>query len=428
MRVRVCSARQAFCVAVSCLGVLIPATAGWAKAGDLDPSFSKDGRVRTSFIGFNANADDVAVRSDGKIVAVGSMFDGVKDRFALARYNPNGSLDRTFSRDGKVMTDLTTGNDVAFGVALLPNGKIVAAGRGRGIGGRFALARYRSTGVLDTTFNHDGKVLTNFSDAEDVAFGVAVQADHKIVAAGRAGGSGGRFALARYTRDGSLDKTFDGDGKVGTEFSAGFDAAFSVLIQPDGRIVAAGEAEGDFALARYNSDGTLDTTFGGSGMVVTDFSPETGGDDTAYGVAIQPDGKIVAAGAAGGDEEIDPGDFALARYNPDGTLDGTFGTGGKVRLSIGAGDYIVDVALQLDGKIVVVGSSEDSFTVARFNSDGTVDAGFGNGGFVDTFFPPDGFAIPTAVAIQPNGRIVAAGWTQPIDAAEKFAIARYLAT
>jgi uncharacterized delta-60 repeat protein len=427
MRVRVCSGRQAFCVAVSCLGVLLPATAGWAIAGDLDPSFSKDGRVRTSFIGSHANADDVAVRSDGKIVAVGSVFDGVKDRFALVRYNSNGSLDRTFSRDGRVVTTLTAGDDDAFGVALLPNGKVVAAGRGGGRGGRFALARYRSTGVLDTTFNNDGKALTNFSDAEDAAYGVAVQSDRRIVAAGEAGDSGGSFALARYTRDGSLDKTFDGDGRLVTDFTSDSDVAFSVLIQPDGRIVAAGDAEGDFALARYNSDGTLDTTFGGSGMVMTDFSPETGGWDTAYGVAIQLDGKIVAAGAAGGDEDVDPGDFALARYNPDGALDGTFGTGGKVRLSVGVGDYIVDVALLLDGKIVVVGISEYSFIVARFNPDGTVDAGFGNGGLVDTGFPPDGGAVPTAVAIQPNGRIVAAGYTQPYDAEEKFAIARYLA-
>jgi uncharacterized delta-60 repeat protein len=219
--------RQSFCIALSCLGfVLLTATIGWAKAGDLDRSFSKDGKVVTSFPSSGSEAFAVAVQSNGKIVAVGVTGDDEpKMRFALARYNANGSLDRTFSRDGKVMTDLTTGNDVAFAVALLPNGKIVAAGRGRGIGGRFALARYRSTGVLDTTFNHDGKVLTNFSDAEDVAFGVAVQADNKIVAGGTAGGSGGRVALARYTRDGSLDVSFGGDGKLGTNFSPGRDGA-----------------------------------------------------------------------------------------------------------------------------------------------------------------------------------------------------------
>jgi uncharacterized delta-60 repeat protein len=428
--------RQSFCIALSCLGfVLLTATIGWAKAGDLDRSFSKDGKVVTSFPSSGSEAFAVAVQSNGKIVAVGVTGDDEpKMRFALARYNANGSLDRTFSRDGKVMTDLTTGNDVAFAVALLPNGKIVAAGRGRGIGGRFALARYRSTGVLDTTFNHDGKVLTNFSDAEDVAFGVAVQADHKIVAGGTAGGSGGRFALARYTRDGSLDVSFGGDGKLGTNFSPGRDGASDVLIQPDGRIVAAGSADisgGAFALARYNSDGTLDSTFGGSGMVVTDFtppSPLTSGQDGASGVAIQPDGKIVAVGfAVGEDEEANPADFALARYNPDGTLDGSFGSGGKVRTDVVFGDSLTDVAIQLDGKIVVAGTAETDFTVARYNPDGSLDIGFGEGGFAFTLFPGGFPQAANGVAIQGNGRIVAGGTNDVVDIGSKFAVGRYLA-
>ncbi len=202
------------------------ATPGWAKPGDLDRSFSRDGKVTTAFRIGDSEAYGLAIQADGKIVAVG-VAEGDRShgfsRFALARYNVGGGLDGTFSRDGKVTTDFTAGDDSASDVALLPSGKIVAVGHARFR--QFAVARYRSSGALDPTFSGDGKVTTNFLRGEDVASGVAIQADRKIVAAGRAAGSGGRFALARYNRNGSLDTGFGGDGRVGTNFTAGVDGA-----------------------------------------------------------------------------------------------------------------------------------------------------------------------------------------------------------
>ncbi|CAN5267513.1 hypothetical protein BH18ACT14_BH18ACT14_01300 [soil metagenome] len=281
--------------------------ARYNRNGTLDTSFGGDGKVVTNF---STTADDfangVAIQADGKIVAAGHS----NDRFALARYNSDGSLDVTFSGDGRMTTNFSSAFDDALGVAVRANGKIVAAGHA-GFD-RFALARYNPNGTLDTTFSGNGKATTDFAPTEqDVAFGVAIQADGKIVAAGGGDVGGFRFELARYKRNGTLDTTFSGDGKVTTNFTAGLDAAHGVAIQADGKIVAAGHANfRRFALARYNRNGHLDTTFSGNGKVVTNFTRKGFGDDFANGVAIQANGTIVAAGRAGGSG----GRFALVRY------------------------------------------------------------------------------------------------------------------
>jgi uncharacterized delta-60 repeat protein len=334
--------------------------------GTLDTSFGSDGKVVTNF---SASADDfangVAIQADGKIVAAGHS----SDRFALVRYNTDGKLDLTFSGDGKVTTNFSADFDDALGVAIQADGMIVAAGHA-GFG-RFALARYNPDGTPDTTFSDNGKVTTNFSRASDLATGVAIQANGKIVAAGTAGSTefSGKFALARYNANGTLDTTFSGNGKATTDFTPGEqDVAFGVAIQANGKIVAAGGGDVGgirFALARYTRNGALDTTFSGDGKVTTDFSA---GLDAAHGVAIQADGKIVAAGHA------DFHRFALARYNRNGNLDTTFTGNGKVVTNFTRRDGFEDdfangVAIQADGKIVAVGragGSSGRFALARY--------------------------------------------------------------
>jgi uncharacterized delta-60 repeat protein len=190
-------------------------------------------------------------------------------------------------------------------------------------------------GNLDTTFDGDGLVTTNFAAAAE-ARGLAIQGDGKIVVAGRVDAPGSRdFALARYNTDGSLDPALDTDGKVTTDFDAGLDFGYAVAIQADGKIVTAGYADvsgsRDFALARYNPDGSLDTAFDGDGKVTTDFA---GSADVAWGMVIQGDGKIVVAGLA---DVSGTGDFALARYNPDGSLDTAFEGDGRVTTDVDAG-------------------------------------------------------------------------------------------
>jgi uncharacterized delta-60 repeat protein len=232
--------------------------------------------------------------------------------FTLVRYNTNGTLDTTFDSDGKVTTAIGSGTDVAYSVALQSDGKIVVAGySNNGSNFDFALVRYNTDGSLDTSFDSDGKVTTEVGSGNDGGESVAIQSDGKIVVAGYSYiGSNNDFALARYNTDGTLDTSFDSDGKVTTAIGVSVNYAKSVAIQSDGKIVAAGYNTGsnnDLALARYNTDGTLDTSFDSDGKVTT----AIGSNDRAYSVAIQSDGKIVAAGNSNnGSNE----DFALVRY------------------------------------------------------------------------------------------------------------------
>jgi uncharacterized delta-60 repeat protein len=232
------------------VGVLFAAAAQAAPA-DLDPTFSGDGMQTTDFGGGSDLAGVESLKGKGNIVAVGQSSAGNYD-FALARYNPNGSLDPTFSGDGKQKTNFGS-DDVATAVAIQSNGKIVVAGYA---GGSFALARYNPNGALDPTFSGDGKLTTDFGGGFDGARGVALQGDGKIVAAGCAcpnDVNARDFALARYNPNGALDPTFSGDGKLTTDFGASDDAADAVALQTDGKIVAVGHGGpgGDFALARY---------------------------------------------------------------------------------------------------------------------------------------------------------------------------------
>jgi uncharacterized delta-60 repeat protein len=403
-----------------------------AAAGDLDPTFGGDGTVTARFLGGEANVvGGVAMQADGKIVVAG----GLSGRFALMRFNADGTRDETFSGSGKVTTDLTgassaNGWDEAHAVAIQADGKVVAVGEAGGRGGRFAIVRYKRSGKLDDTFSSDGKRFTNFSSGPDVASGIAIQTNGKIVAVGGAhlGGlaADGRFALARYNTHGTLDKTFGGDGKVMTNFTPVMDVARGVAIQSDGKILAAGgmaSSESGFALARYKANGTLDSSFDGDGRVTTDF-PGIG--DSASGIAIQTDGKIVAAGDSGEASHLET-EFALARYNEDGSPDASFGGDGTVTTNFTDSlDRATGVAIQSDGKIVAAGSAKFDrlFAVARYDPlDGTLDTSFGGDGKVTTNLFSGYGDSAKGVAIQADGKIVVAG---DVGFNRSFAVVRYL--
>jgi uncharacterized delta-60 repeat protein len=415
--------------------VLAPALIyGQARSGTLDGSFGTGGKVTTDFVGSgDDDAAAVAVQLDGKLVAAGqATINGGLD-FALARYSSNGTLDAGFGRSGKVTTDFGSIFERATSVAVQRDGKVVAAG-GAVINSfnDFALARYNSNGTLDTSFGTGGKVITDFEGVSAEAYSVAVQTDGKIVVAGEANIDGGDdFALVRYNSNGTLDTTFGTGGKVTTDFGLlqqGFSyaLAYSLAVQPDGKLVVAGQASingvYDFALARYNSNGTVDTTFGTDGKVTTNFASPF---DGAFSVAVQPDGKIVAAGFAFLNRGVD---FALARYNSNGTLDASFGTGGKVTTDIASpNDGAFTVAVRRDGKIVAAGRTfiNGGFHsgLARYNSNGTLDATFGTGGKVTTSFGGYDDQV-SSVAVQADGKIVEAGGAT-LNGGSDFALARY---
>jgi uncharacterized delta-60 repeat protein len=333
--------------------------------GTLDSSFGANGKITTEVLHHYNEAFAIAIQTDGKIVAAGGAGDfSTSDGFALVRYNSDGSLDSSFGNRGKVTTAFDGSESEAYAIAIQSDGMIVAGGYVEGMPSHFALARYNPNGKLDKSFGVGGKVTTSFSNFGVKASSMAIQPDGKIVLAGYAGAQDGRidFALARYNSDGSLDSTFGASGKVTTDLFGQSDLAFAAALQPDGRIVLAGlsgivagfgsggEDALDFALVRYNSDGSLDTSFGSGGKVVTDF----GNNEAIYAVGVQRDGRIVAAGTAG---VGDTSDFALARYNSDGSLDSTFGSTGKITTDFSDWDAAYALAILPSGRIVAAGSS-----------------------------------------------------------------------
>jgi uncharacterized delta-60 repeat protein len=409
-----------------------------ALPGQLDTSFGGDGRVITNFTAGRDVAFGVAIQADRKVVVVGtSNYRGADARVALARYDENGSLDPTFSGDGRVGTNFSSAWDGAFDVAIQADGKIVVAGEAGGNGpvesadAKFALARYNPNGSLDTTFSGDGKVITNVTSGADFIFGIAIQeGDGKIVVAGRAAGSGGRIAVARYHVGGTLDTTFSGDGKATTNISRFDDRADAISIQADGKIVVAGTANffsnhARFVAVRYTPGGSRDGSFSADGIVTTDL---TSTFDGAFGVAVQSsDGRIVVVGQAGSG---DLGRFAVVRYNLNGSLDDTFGGDGKVTTNFGPGlDYADDVVVQSDGKIIAGGAvrffgPDPRFAVARFEVNGPLDGTFGGDGRVTTDLGSDRGGI-FGIQIQPHdARIVAVGPAG--GAGGRFGLVRYL--
>jgi uncharacterized delta-60 repeat protein len=401
----------------------------WADEGDLDTSFSGDGKVTTAIGSSDDYIHSILVQSDGKIVAAGESWNGSDNDFALARYNTDGSLDTSFSGDGMVTTNISS-NDGAYSVALQSDGKIVAAGySNNGTNFDFALVRYNTDGSLDTSFSGDGKVTTAVGSSDDIINSIQIQSDGKIVAAGYSyNGPNSDSALARYNTDGSLDTSFSGDGKVTTSVGSENDTIESIVLQTDGKIVTAGFSDDgpneDFALARYNTDGSLDTSFDTDGKVTTDILS----NEVAYSVALQSDGKIVAAGYS---DNGTKGYFALVRYNTNGTLDTTFDTDGKVTAAVGSiDDGIESVLVQSDGKIVAVGYSDRGtyyeMAVARFDSTGSLDSTFSGDGIQTTDVGP-GHDEAWAAVLQSDGKILAAGPTNN-GTDEDFALVRYLSS
>src|SRR3989440_6694764 len=437
---------HAICATAIALAFVVSGQTVLAVDGDLDPTFGTDGKVLTDFDHSTDIAYAVAVQTDGKLVVVGTPYrdnDFSNEDFAVARYNPDGTLDKTFGVGGKVQTDFPGLAAVASSVVVQPDGKIVVAGGAFPLFtflGDFKVVRYNSNGALDTSFGDSGIVTTTFPEGS-YAFDVALQADGKIIAAGTVfvdfnpgDSSNTDFALARYNPDGTPDATFGNGGQVSTDFLGLEDDAFSVLIQPDGKIVAVGSANDpatfyDFAAVRYLTNGAIDTTFGVAGKVHTDFGDQN--FDRARAATLQPDGRIVAAGFAisqnGGVQN-----FAIARYASNGVLDLTFGTDGITQIDFGSCCQSANkVLLQPNGKIITVGyanteSSDSDFLLARLTSAGSLDPSFGAGGKVRTSFGDLNGGANGAV-FQPDGKIVAVGFQATrLKLFADFAIARYL--
>lgn len=405
------------------------------------PGFGGNGEVVLNLGGREA-ATALAIVEDTIVVAGQTSGpqdptgDGPTD-VALLRLLDDGEVDPDFgTQEGVTVTDLAGGNDLARGLAVLPSGELVVAGLARRQARTdYALVKYSADGVQDRFFGGTGVVRTNVVGDVDVARAVAVQPDGKVLVAGEAhAGAAGDFALVRYQPDGSLDAGFGVGGRLTTDVSGGSDGAHAVLVQPDGAIVVGGAAgrgfDADFAVVRYTPRGELDESFGDGGVVLADFG-ET--EDVLRALVLQPDGKLLAAGSAvrgGGGSQLPLADFALLRLHPDGAVDQEFGEGGEVTTDFDGGfDEAHALALQPDGHIVVAGSAAPYFDqhvgLARYNASGALDATFDEDGRVSAEVPGQGTAV--GVAVQPDGGLLAAIQFATSEGGRSVAVQRYLA-
>jgi uncharacterized delta-60 repeat protein len=422
------------------LAALIVVSVGSARGapGDLDPAFGTNGKVVTAFgAGIWGWPYDVAVQRDGKVVAAGASGRVGHEHFTLVRYRRDGKLDPTFGARGRVTSPLARFDEV-LELALQPDGKIVAVGTGADESRDYGIvARYGPRGALDPTFGSGGKVLAQPAERSFLGGG-ALQPDGKIVVAGAVGTSSRAdldFVVGRYNADGSPDESFGSQGWTSTSFGDDDSVASSVVLQPDGKILAAGvraklvepgiyESRG-FVLARYLSDGRVDPAFGEDGRVTS----RIGDGGQAISLALQPNGKIVAGGSTIGrsGENVDAtADLALIRYMPDGRLDQSFGHGGQVITKSVDFAAAADIVLLRGGRIAVAVGAGRVFEVARYLSNGELDPSFGVGGIAKTKFLQK-LESAFAVTVQPDGKLIAVGTTyDSAKRAQDFAVARFL--
>ncbi|MBK8492059.1 MAG: hypothetical protein IPL49_14535 [Saprospirales bacterium] len=329
----------------------------------------------------------------------------------------SGTLDPTFGTGGVTITPVSVGYDAGYGLAIQPDGKILVSGESQNgtTEGDYdvTLVRYKADGSLDAGFGNGGIVVKHISNGWDLSGSVLVQPDGMIVVGGQCwSGSTYDFVALRYKADGSPDNAFGNGGMVKIPVGSSQDNAWDCALQPDGKILLVGPVINGsnyaFGVVRLNTNGTMDNNFGNGGKVITSVGPA---DDFSWSCAVQPDGKILVAGRT---VTNNVPAFALVRYKPDGTLDSSFGNGGKVKTTVGGvSDRGRVVVVQPDGKILVGGTStiagSDDFAVVRYKSDGTLDPTFGNNGIVTT---PVGTGedVLWDVVIEPTGKIIAAGY------------------
>lgn len=407
-----------------------------AQPGYPDPTFSGDGRLnfKQPNTGVTNWGHCLAIQQDNKIIACGGSFlNGFSDNL-LIRLNVDGSLDEAFGNQGVVQDNLNSDYDFVNAMAIQPDGKILTTGLSRGPAGSltFALVRYKPNGSRDSTFGTQGVVKTIFGNNLASAEDIILQPDGKIIVTGYVQiGSGNAIGIVRYNANGSLDNTFNGDGKLIYSVNAYSCRSFSLALESNGNILIAGKtflsnttSKGTYFISRLLSNGTIDPFFGTDGVVIGDFSSDFFTEYTC--MTLEPGGKIIAAGA------VDTA-WYMVRHHPDGTLDNSFGTNGVVLNSNTLLSYgIRAIALQPDGKIIVTGritnqaGTESLFAIIRYLENGLLDNTFGIGGMysnkVDDGLPNN---FVNDMVLQADGKPIVIGDINN-DMGSRIGIVRYL--
>ena len=399
--------------------ILFVSNVNFAQFGTLDTSFGRDGIVITPFFGFDSSVQSLLIQPDKKIIAGGSVTKTGSTQFSLARYKVDGSLDETFGNSGQVFTDYPE-LMVMSSMALQSDGKIIVAGNlyNSSISiSRFVLVRYDSNGILDTSFGIDGRVITNISDKLDRISSVIIQNDGKIIASGATSDdvTYSDFAMVRYNSNGTLDTNFGNNGVVVTSIKA-WDYANAITLQNDNEIIIAGAIskefdlnlgfDYDFAVLKFDSKGHLDTTFGNGGNSIIGTRQA---NEKAFSVNILSDGNIVLAGEHHSSKYA----FMLTQLLPNGDLDTSFGNNGVVINSL-SNEFIESVAMQIDGKFLITeyhgtgGCCSADIKLIRFLDDGNFDPTFGTNGIVTADFLNENNQA-NAIVIQADGKIIIGG-------------------
>jgi uncharacterized delta-60 repeat protein len=435
---------------------LVPSTASALSPGSLDPSFGSGGSLLAQLGGGTepaSRASAVAVQADGKVVLAGYASDAATRRraFLVVRLNADGSFDSSFGSGGKVEIQLGEGTKPFSGVqamALQPDGKIVLAGFASGAttSEEMMVARLNPDGSFDGSFGSAGKLLVQLgaggAEAGSEVRAVALQANGRIVLGGDETDAGHHIhvMVARLNPDGSFDGTFGTAGQIAQPALVG--SAHALAVQGDGRIVLAGFAavgeQGQLLVARLNPNGTFDGTFASGGAFTTQLGTGTFPETEAYGLALQPDGRILVDGYATVASATFQTQVLIARLNPDGTPDSSFGSGGSVLAQMGAGAHpsssLNALTLQQNGRILVGGEATNAgggyeALVARLDPGGSLDASFGAGGKASSQFGTgtEAFSAVYGLALQPDGKLLFAGHASDAGGREGLIAGRMIA-
>lgn len=409
--------------------VVLPTASMGQLPGDRDPEFGNGGYVKINYGGAYDDLEGFAVAPDGKITGVGTG--GSSNRFAVTRFLPNGELDTSFSVDGKLIIDLSGGSPC---VQLLPDGKTLVGlpwyPEPRG----FRVCRLMEDGSFDQTFGNGGHAVIVTGGSQPYPKALVLQPDGKILLAGY--DYPWNWVIVRFNENGSADSTFGNEGLVVTNFgrpeiSQPIDNLRTMVLLADGKILAGGSTSTTsamstgnriYAMARYNPDGTLDTTYGDGGKYVFSYTPAgRSQSEHIYDMEFLPDGRILACGSG----QSNQADFF--RFNPDGTFDNSFGVDGRVVVdNIGLGCITIDAL----GRIIAAGGGRDPYgtwkmLIARFDSEGMLDPDFGVGGkSFDSFgMSSEGFYD---IKMTPDGKILAGGRSGYANSVGNWLLARYI--
>lgn len=399
-------------------------------AGSLDPAFGDHGVLRVPFAAEGASAFDVAATADGGYAVAGVSTVEGRSVFALLLADARGRPNPSFGDGGTAVTAFEDDDAGAVDIAVLADGRLVAAGwAGTGAAKDVALARYRPDGLLDPAFGDGGRVRLDLSDDSDTVAALEILPDGSLLVAATPVRDGREAVVARLTPAGELDRSFGDGGLATVATSGGNDEAFALAVDSQGRILVAGRTStstsDDLLLARFTSAGESDPTFGSGGVVTTDVR---GHSDTAFAIDVAGSGRILVSGGSivgAGDEVI------VAAYTPRGDLDPAFGDGGLALVDVSPGsDEAFAGALAADGGYIAVGGaiaedgSEQGFAV-RLSASGELDSSFGDGGRVITG-PADGVEELRGVLADSRGRIVCAGRSLSPGAPSSFVVYRFV--